>query len=111
MIPIIALDFISQYLFCTSSVATNLATSVELNPIHCATMLCYFGQTRSGSLATHFDHLSSTALSSATGGDVVVPKLLGQNEELPGSTEERTKKGLSFVPKSEFKRCNYISAM
>ena len=39
-------------------------------------MVCHFGQTRNGSMASHFILLSSTATSSATDVSVVVPKRL-----------------------------------
>ena len=63
----IELDFKSEYLFRTCSVANNLVTSLELNPIHYTAMLCHSGQTLNGSVATHFILLSSTAMSSAAG--------------------------------------------
>ena len=50
-------------------------------------------------MATYFILLSSTAVSSATSGYVVVPDYFGQNEEPAGSNEERTKKKHDFVPK------------
>ena len=81
------------------SVATDLVTSLEIQPIRCAIMLCQFGRTRSGFVATYFILLSSTAASSATSGCVVVPEHFGQNEEPAGSNEERTGKKYSFVPK------------
>ena len=62
-------------------------------------MLCHFGQTRNGYVATKFILLSSTPASSATSGYVVVPEHFGQNEERACSSEERTKKKPSFVPK------------
>ena len=62
-------------------------------------MLCQFGRTRNGYVATYFILLSSTAVSSATSGYVVVPERLGQIEETACSNEERTKKKPSFVPK------------
>ena len=62
-------------------------------------MLCHFGQTRNGYVATYFIPLSSTAASSATSGYVVVPERFGQNEEQAGSNEERNKKKTSFVSK------------
>ncbi len=86
-------------MFRTRSVATNLVTSLEFQPIRCSIVLCQFGQTRNGYVATEFIFLSSTAASSATGGYVVVPEHFGQNEEPAGSNEERTKKKASFVPK------------
>ena len=54
-------------------------------------MLCHFGQTRNGYVATYFILLSSTAASA--------PEHFGQNEEPAGSNEEQTKKKPSFVPK------------
>ena len=62
-------------------------------------MLCHFGQTRNGYVATYFSLLSSTAASSATSGYVVVPEHFGQNEEPAFSNEERTRKNPSFVLK------------
>ena len=62
-------------------------------------MLCQFGQTRNGYVATYFIFLSSTAASSATSGYVVVPEHFGQNEEPACSNEEWTRKKSSFVPK------------
>ena len=78
-------------LFRTRSVATDLVESPEIQPIRCAFMLCQFGQTRNGYVATFFILLSSTATSSATRGYVVVPELFGQNEEPACSNEELTK--------------------
>ena len=86
-------------MFRTRSVATDLVTSLEFQPIRCATMLCHSGRTRNGYVATYFILLSSTAVTSATSGDVVVPEHFGQNEEPAGSNEERTKTKDSFVPK------------
>ena len=76
------------------SVETNLVTSQEFNPIRCAFMLCQFGKTRNGYVAIYFVVLSSTAVSSATSGYVVVPERFGLNEEPAGSNEERTGKSL-----------------
>ena len=89
----------SKYLFRRRSVATDLLTSPEFQPIRCAIMLCHFGQTRNGYVATYFILLSGTAVSSATSGYVVVPERFGQNEEPAGSNGERTRKKPSFVPK------------
>ena len=55
------------------SVATSLVKSLEFNPIGCATTLCQFGRTLKGYVVIHFILLSSTAKSSATSGQVVVP--------------------------------------
>ena len=84
------------------SVATTLVTSLEINPTRCATMLCHFGRTRNGSVATHFIFLSSTAESSVTSGYVVVPERFGQNEESATRNEEWTKEEPNFVPSSGF---------
>ena len=81
------------------SVATNLVTSLEFNPIRCATTLCHFERTRNGYVATHFIVLSGTAKSSATSGYVVVPEHFDQDEEPASSNKERAKKKLSLVPK------------
>ena len=62
-------------------------------------MLCQFGQTRNGYVATFFILLSSTAASSATSGYVVVPDHFGQNEELACSDEKRTRKSLVLFQK------------
>ena len=88
------------------SVATNLVTSVEFNPIRCATTLCHFGRTGNGYVATHFILLSGTAESSATSGYVVDPERFGQNAKPASGNEEWTKKKPSFVPSSKFIRCH-----
>ena len=87
----------SEDLFRTRSVATNLVTSLEFQPIRCAIMLCHFGQTRNSNVAIYFILFSSTAASSATSGNVVVPEHFGQNEEPAGSNEERTRRTPIFV--------------
>ena len=89
----------SEYLFLTRSVATDVVTSVEFQPIHCATTLFRFGQTRNVYVATRFILFSSTAASSATSVYVVVPERFGQNEEPARSNEKRARKKPSFVPK------------
>ena len=88
-------------MFRTRSVATDLVTSLEVQPISCAIMLCQFGRTRNAYTATDIILLSSTAASSATIGYVVVPERLGQKEEPACSNEERTRKKLSFVPRMD----------
>ena len=110
MTTITELDFRSEYLFCTYSVAHSLVTSVELNSIRCATMLCQFGQTRNGSMAIHFILCGSTAMSSATGDYVVVPERFGLNEEPADSNEARTREK-PFFSKSGFNRCSITSDM
>ena len=64
-------------------------------------MLCKFGKTRDGFVATHFILLSSTAESSATSGYVVVLERFGQNEESSGSNKERAKEKPSWVRKKD----------
>ena len=88
-------------MFRKRSVATNLVTSLEFQPIRFAIILCHFGQIRNGYVATYFILLSSTAASSATRGYVIVPEHFGQNDEPAGSNEERTTKKSSFVPKMD----------
>ena len=68
MATIIERDFKSEYLFCMSSVVTNLVPILEFGPFHCTTTLCHFGRTGNGYVAIHLIVLSSTAESSATGG-------------------------------------------
>ena len=88
------------------SVVNNLVTSLEFQPIRCATMLFHSGRTRNGYVANQFILLSSTAKSSATGGYVVVPERWGQSEARASRNVERTKKKPSFVPSSGFSRCS-----
>ena len=88
-------------MFRTRFVATNLVTSLEVQKNRSAIMLCHFGQTRNGYVATHFIVLSSTAESSATSGYVVVLRHFGQNEVSGGGKEERIRKRASFVPKMD----------
>ena len=91
-------DVKSEHLPRMCSAASNLVMSLDFNPIHCATMLCLFGQTQNGSEANHFITFSSNAMSSATGNYVVVPKRCGQNEGPGGRKEERTRNKPSFAP-------------
>ena len=93
------LDFKSEYFFRMCSVVTNLVTSLEFQPIRCATMLFHFGGKRNVYVATRIILLSSTAESSATSGYVAIPEHFLQNEEAACINEERTKKKPSFVPK------------
>ena len=69
-----------------------VVTSLDFNPIHWATTLFDFGQTRNGYVATHFILLSSSAVSSATSAYVVVPERFGQNAEPGSRNEERIRK-------------------
>ena len=86
----------------TPSVATDLVTSPQIQPIRCVFMLCQFGRTRNVYVATRFILLSSTAESSATSGYVAVPEHFLQNEEPACINEERTRKEPSFVPKVDW---------
>ena len=81
------------------SVTTNLMTSLDFNPIRCATTLRHFGRTRSSYLDIPFNVRGSTAMSSATGDYVAIPDRFGQNEEPAGSNKERATKKPGLVPK------------
>ena len=98
------LDFRSENSFRTCSVATNLLTPLEINPIRCATMLCHFGQTGSCYVAIRFTLRVGTTTSSATGDYVALPERFSQNEEPAGRKEERTWEKPSLVPSSGFIR-------
>ena len=74
------LDFKSEYLFRMCSVVKNLVTSLEFQPIRCATKLFHFGRTRNVYVAIRIILLSSTAESSATSGYVVDTERSGQSE-------------------------------
>ena len=74
------LDFKSESLLSMSSVVTNLVTSLESQPIRCATMLFHFGRTQNVYVATRIILLSSTAESSATSGYVAATERSGQSE-------------------------------
>ena len=76
-------------------------TSLKFQANLCAIKLCFFGQTRSGCVATYFNLLSSTSAGSSSNGYAVVPEYFGQNEEPAGSNEERTRKKPTFVPKTD----------
>ena len=62
------------------SVVTNLVTSLEFQPIRCATTLFHFGRTRNVYVATRIILLSSTAEGSATSGYVAATERSGQSE-------------------------------
>ena len=97
------LDIRSENLFRTCSVATDLVTSLEVNLISCATMLCHFGQKGNSSVATHFILFSSNGTSSVTGDYVAIPERFGQNEEPSKRSEERTRNKPSSAPKRYLK--------
>ena len=54
-------------------------------------MLCYDGQLRNVSVATHFIHFSSTAMSNATSEYVTVPERRSRNEEPTSRNEGKTR--------------------
>ena len=85
----------------TRSVATDLLTSQNLQPILSAFKLSQFGRTRNVYVATRIILLSTTAESSATSGYVAVPEHFLQNEKPACINEERTGKNTSFVPNVE----------
>ena len=87
-------DFKIESLFRMWSVVTNLVTSLEFQPIRCATMLFHFGRTRNDYLATRFILLSSTAESSSTSVHVVAPERSSQSEAWAARHVEWTKKSL-----------------
>ena len=78
------------------SVVTNPVTSLELQPIRCATTLFHFGWTRNVDVATRIILLISTAESSATSGYVVAAERSGQIEARAGRNVERARKKLSL---------------
>ena len=61
-------------------------------------MLCHFGRTRNGYVATQFILFGSTAESSAKTGYVVVPERFGQCEARAIRNAEGTRKKPSFFP-------------
>ena len=99
-------DFKIENLFRMCSVVIDLVTSLDFQPVLCATMLFHFGRTRNGYVATRFILLSSTAESSATCGYVVAPERYGQSDTSAGRNVERSKKKPSFVSNSGFSRCS-----
>ena len=92
-------DIENESLFRTTSVATNVVTSLEPNQIRCVTTLCNFARIWNVPIATHFILLGSIAESSSTSGYVVFPERFGQKEEPAGSNKERGRKKPSLVPK------------
>ena len=93
------LDFKKEYLFRMCSVVTNLVTSLEFQPIRCATTLFYFGRTRNGYVATRIIFLSITAENSVASGYVVAPERSGQIGALASRNVERASKRPSLFPK------------
>ena len=80
------------------SVVTNLVTSLEFQPIRCATTLFHFGRTRNVYVATRLILLSSTAESSATSDYEVATERYGQNEAWACTNLERARKKPSSFP-------------
>ena len=101
------LDFKREYLFRMCSVVIYLVTSLEFQPIRCATTLFHFGRTQNGYVATRFFLLSSTAESSPTSGSVVAPEHSGNSEAWAGRDAERARKKPSFNFNSGFNRCSF----
>ena len=73
------------------SVVTNLVTSLEVQPIRCATTLFHSGRTRSVYVATRIILLSSTAEGSATSGYVAATERSGQSEAWASRNVERAR--------------------
>ena len=107
----IQLDFSSEDLFRTRSVATDLVTSIDTDAICCATLPCHFGQTRNVSVAIHSIFLNSTSMSSATGGYLVVLERFGQNRDPASRNDEQTKSKPSFVWQKVLIRCSEITCV
>ena len=74
------------------SVVTNAVTSLEFQPIRCATTLFHFGRTGNVYVATRIILLSSTAEGSATGGYVAATERSGQSEAWASRNVERARK-------------------
>ena len=80
------------------SILTNLVTSLEFQPIRCATTLFHFGRTRNGHIATRIILLSSFSESSATKGYVIATERYGQSWAWAGRNVERARKKPSSFP-------------
>ena len=74
------------------SVVTNLETSLEFQPIRCATTPFHFGRTPDVYVATRTILLSSTAEGSTTSGYVAATERSGQSEAWAGRNVERARK-------------------
>ena len=79
-------------------------TSLDINPIRCAFVLCHFGQVRNGSLVTHFN---STARSSARNECIAVPEHVRQNGESDSRNEERFGKKVSLQTCTQMMRSEF----
>ena len=84
------------------SVVTNLVTSLEFQPIRCATTLFHFGRPRDVYVATRVILFSSTAEGSATSGYVAATEYSGQSEAWASRNVERARIYAWFVPDSGF---------
>ena len=82
------------------SFVNNLVTSLEFQPIRCATTLFHFGRTRNVYVATRTILLSSAAESSATSGYIAATERSGQSEAWANRNVERATEKPSFVPNS-----------
>ena len=84
-------------------------TSLELQPIRCATTLFHFGRTRDVYVATTIILLNNTAESSATSGYVVSTERSRQSEAWADRNVERAMKKPSLFPTVELidARCNH----
>ena len=74
-------------------------------------MLCYDGQLRNGSVATHFILLSSTATSSGTSEYVTLQERPSRNQEPTNRNEEQTRNAPSsyqVLPQNLFSEQMYI---
>ena len=91
------------------SVVFNLVTSLDFQPICCATTLFHFRRTRNVFVTTRIILLSSNAESSTTGGYVVDPDRSGQIEASASRNVERTRKKPSFVPNSGFQSMQHVN--
>ena len=74
------------------SVVTNLVTSLEFEPVRCATTLFHFGPTRNVYVANRIILFNSTAESSGTSGYVVATERSGQSEAWASRNVERARK-------------------
>ena len=70
------------------SVVNNLVTSLEVQPIRCATTLFHFGRTRDVYVATRINLLSSTTEGGDTSGYVAATERSGQSEARAGRNVE-----------------------
>ena len=67
-------------------------TSLEIQPIRCATTIFHFGRTWDVYVATRIIPLSSTAEGSATSGYVAATERSGQSEAWAGRNVQQARK-------------------